>query len=437
MEDNSKTTSNPIYSILYTIWNSLVFICFIAISVYLPLTITNNIENSYLYTILSSFTSVIFAFDILFNFYKHKSEVVKNTNVTESPLKKYINYFLIFDIIAVIPFVYFTNIPAFALFRFSKLVWLIKMLISWRIKYLRYSNQLRFIYFIFWMLLSIHWISCGWLAIRQPDPLLTISSNYLDAVYWAITTITSIGYGDIVPVTAVQKLYAIFAMLTGFAFYGYLIGNVVSLISKRDPAKTHFLENVEQLSVSVKYRNLPSDLQTRIFDFYFYKWKKRHGYDESLFLSGLPRGLKTEVSLHLKRDAIEKIDLFKDANQEFIKEIALQLKPVIITPGDYICKAGEYALEMYFVIRGELNVFSKDEKKLLTTLKGGDFFGEIALFSNEVRSASIKSNTYCDLYSLSKKSFDHILKHYPDIAKKILKKIEIRKERDSIMGIGN
>ena len=47
-----------------------------------------------------------------------------------------------------------------------------------------------------------------------------LSLQYLTAFYWAVTTLTTIGYGDIVPITKSEKIYCIFVMLLGGGFYG-------------------------------------------------------------------------------------------------------------------------------------------------------------------------------------------------------------------------
>ena len=56
---------------------------------------------------------------------------------------------------------------------------------------------------------------------------------------------------------------------------------------------------------------------------------------------------------------------------------------------------------------------------IYATLTNGDFFGEIALLLSQPRTASIRALDYCDLYALSKETFDRVLGHYPDFAKHI------------------
>jgi CRP-like cAMP-binding protein len=129
--------------------------------------------------------------------------------------------------------------------------------------------------------------------------------------------------------------------------------------------------------------------------------------------------LQLDLSITLKKEAIEKIPLFAQHEEDFLEEVAIHLKPEIATPDDYIFKEGDEGKKVYFVIAGELEVLSGDEEKIISILKEGDFFGEIALFKNVTRTASVKAVTYCDLYSLSKARFDYVLEKFPKIKQKI------------------
>ena len=79
-----------------------------------------------------------------------------------------------------------------------------------------------------------------------------------------------------------------------------------------------------------------------------------------------------------------------------------------------------------FVIKGNLEVISGDENKLKSNLSDGDFFGEIILFKNVNRTASIRAITYSDLYILDKEVFDYCLKRFPEITDQIKETAEKR-----------
>ena len=137
--------------------------------------------------------------------------------------------------------------------------------------------------------------------------------------------------------------------------------------------------------------------------------------------------------MHLKKDAIENIPLFKDADKEFIEEISLYLKPIVLTPGDRVFKAGDEPRYIYFVISGELNVYTRYRTKLLMTLKSGDYFGEIAIILGKSRTATVIAKSYCDLYTLSQSAYEKVVVKYSDISKQIKKQVKFRKKRDKLI----
>jgi voltage-gated potassium channel len=297
------------------------------------------------------------------------------------------------------------------------------------LRILRFSSQLQLFNIILILFLVAHWIACGWLVVRGFDANLDLKNNYVNALYWSVTTVTTVGYGDVTPVNMIEKIYSMVTMLVGLGIFGFFIGSISSILSKKDPAREHYYDNLEELSQIVRYRSLSPSLQKRIHDYYTYKWQKRLGFDEEHFLQGLPSGLKMQVALYLKKDVIESIPLFKDAPQSFIESISLHLQPMVCTPGDYVFKAGDDAEEMYFIIQGNVSVLSPSKKEI-AALSDGDFFGEISLFKERTRTASIQAKGYCDLYRLSKRSYKRVISRYPGIAKQIEKEAELREERN-------
>ncbi len=63
-------------------------------------------------------------------------------------------------------------------------------------------------------------------------------------------------------------------MLFGVGVYGYLIGNVANILSKRDTAKEQYFKNIESLKAFSNFRNIPLSLQKKIRDYYVYIGKK-------------------------------------------------------------------------------------------------------------------------------------------------------------------
>ncbi|HMV35704.1 MAG TPA: ion transporter [Turneriella sp.] len=287
----------------------------------------------------------------------------------------------------------------------------------------------RLIFTVFIVLVIAHWISCGWIALGKIDEKADAVTNYIRALYWTITTITTIGYGDITPTSNIQTLYTMVVQLIGAGMYGYIIGNLASLLANSDLARTQFRAKLEKVQTFLQYRDVPQDLQDNIRTYYDYLWNNRRGFDESAVLQDLPQSLKLQVALHLNRDIIEKVPMFKGAPDELIRQIVLNLRPLLFTPGDYIFRKGEMGDQMYFISRGKVEVVSEDGKTVYATLGDGAFFGEIALLFSSERTASVRAAEYCDLYTLDKYTFDNVLSKFPGVAEHVKIMAEERRQR--------
>ncbi|MCF8260706.1 MAG: cyclic nucleotide-binding domain-containing protein [Melioribacteraceae bacterium] len=409
-------------------WNFLVAITASYIALFIPLDLVFNFHGIQIFFYSNLIVTLIFFLDIGYNIIRYKNCAHIYFSDKISCLDEYFKSWFIVDLMAAIPYVFFFDAEWIQLLRLLKLIRVAQFMARWRRREVKYASYLALSFFGFWTAISAHWISCGWLTLHGIDTNLDHLTNYIDSFYWTATTLTTVGFGDIVPNSNFQKIYAIFVEFMGVGVYGYLIGNIASILSKSDPAKARYLENIDKLSALVRYRKIPTDLQKRLQDYYTYIFNKRLGYDESSFIHDLPDNLKVEVSLQLKKEAIEKIHLFQNTNDDFKREIALHLKPLVLTPGAYAFKENDEGHELYFVVSGKLHVVVTTEEKIVANLDEGDFFGEIALFENVKRTASVKALTYCDLYQLTKKAFDFVVSKHPLILKQIEDKIKIRKK---------
>ncbi|MCE9500184.1 MAG: cyclic nucleotide-binding domain-containing protein [Leptospira sp.] len=316
--------------------------------------------------------------------------------------------------------------------RVFRLFDLAKILRSWDLNEFHDTLLTKLTYFGFWIILTAHWIACCWIALGFSVEEGTKIHLYVRSLYWAITTLTTIGYGDITAKTTVQTLFSIFVELLGAGLYGYVIGSIASLIANRDISKSKFSEKMARLDSFMEYKKIPQDLKNKISDYFIYLWETKRGYDETIITDGLPSALKMKVSLYLNREVFDKVPLFHNASEHIISKLVFNLKPVVCTPGEYIFEEGEIGDKMYFINRGSLEVVSGDGSQVHAVLHEGNFFGEIALLLKCPRTASVRAIDYCDLYALDKEVFDKVIMEFPDFARKVKEKAHERKQlRDS------
>jgi hypothetical protein len=101
------------------------------------------------------------------------------------------------------------------------------------------------------------WVFVGKAAISDHDHENWISAgNFIDftqhqlyaaALYWSVTTITTVGYGDIGPHSSIERVYCIMVMMVGVFLYSYTIGALSNLLTNLDRRKAKLNRKLEIL----------------------------------------------------------------------------------------------------------------------------------------------------------------------------------------------
>jgi glucose-6-phosphate 1-dehydrogenase len=120
------------------------------------------------------------------------------------------------------------------------------------------------------------------------------------------------------------------------------------------------------------------------------------------------------------REVLERVPLFKGGDPVFLNQISMALKPCVATTGAVIINKGDQGNEMFLICRGEVEVLD-GQGKVMTTLREGDIFGEVALLLSEPRTATVRAKTMCDLFVLDKGDFGRILRDQQQFAAAIKK----------------
>jgi voltage-gated potassium channel len=261
--------------------------------------------------------------------------------------------------------------------------------------------------------LLVHITACGWIALGSGtaelgDPMLT----YVRAVYWTITTFTTVGYGDIAARSISQMLYAGMAQIMGVGIFGFIISNVAGILARSDAAREHHMDNLDKIETFMRLHRINPELRTKIREYYHYMWVNKKGYRDDALLEGLPGKIQSELFLHINLPIIEKVPFLRGADPELIEELMSELKPRIFIPGEKIFRADEPGDALYIIQSGEVEILARDDSPI-AILGEGAFFGEMALLSNSARTATARARTYCDLYCLRRESFERVMELHP------------------------
>ena len=288
---------------VYQAWDLFIALSVAFAAVEIPLRLVLGDIRSLGMTALDGAIPFILALDVLAQWYR--PEPGQQHAIFSSRMASARVAWLSLDLLAALPFKLLTSATILPLVHLVKLARVAQHMRHWRHHAVQHANVLRLAFFIYWLLLTAHWLACGWLALGGNTTLANQVAvdgyrRYLRALYWSVTTLSTIGYGDLTPQTDAQIAFTMVAMFLGVAIYGYVIGNVTSLLANIDLARRHYLENMERLGAFMRYRNIPPLLQRRLRGYYAHLWENQlGGYDESGILTDLPESLRIEVALRL------------------------------------------------------------------------------------------------------------------------------------------
>jgi voltage-gated potassium channel len=206
----------------------------------------------------------------------------------------------------------------------------------------------------------------------QPDKLATIP----DALWWSIVTIGTIGYGDVVPVTALGKLIATGTIFLGLIMMALPIGIIA----------TAFAEQIHRRDFIVTW------------------------------------------------GMIARVPLFAELDAAAISDIMELLRAQVAEADEVIVRVGDPAHSMYFIAAGEVEVALKKETLRLGV---GQFFGEVAVLRRARRSATATALTRTNLLVLAAQDLHALMQRDPRIAARIKDVVEKRVGRDVVSPKGD
>jgi voltage-gated potassium channel len=209
-------------------------------------------------------------------------------------------------------------------------------------------------------------------ARAQPDKFGTIP----DAMWWAIVTLGTIGYGDVVPVTAAGKLIAGATIFVGLIMVALPVGIIAN----------GFSEEVHRRDFVVTW------------------------------------GMVARVPLFAELDAAE------------IGDIMRLLRAQQVGPGGLIARRGDPAHSMYFVADGEVEIELPHERVRLGV---GHFFGEIAVLRRARRSANVVAVSRASLLVLEAHDFHALMDRDPRLSKRIHEVVRSRLGREVVSPQGD
>ena len=202
-------------------------------------------------------------------------------------------------------------------------------------------------------------------GIATITPDATPFTKYIASFYWALTTLTTVGYGDIQPQTNTERAFVVFVMLGGALMYASIFGNVAVLIQTFDAANARYKEKLDQLKEFATYYDLDEKLHAKLVKYIQKHQHVTNGLDCESFLESFPVSVRGDVAVAMREKFVSEVKksnayMAKPEFEVFLKAMLAKMRPQICLKYDYILRKGEVGKEMYFIARGCVGVLKYD-----------------------------------------------------------------------------
>ncbi|WP_373047819.1 cyclic nucleotide-binding domain-containing protein [Vulgatibacter sp.] len=139
---------------------------------------------------------------------------------------------------------------------------------------------------------------------------------------------------------------------------------------------------------------------------------------------------KSEADRERRRDALARVDLFRDLTDDDRRRLAADLSYVPFAAGETITRQGAEAHWLYLLVAGEVSVRIRAEsghESEVSRLAAGSFFGEMSLLTGARRSATVVALDDAECYRLDKAAFEQVVRDRPQLAESLAEHLARRR----------
>ncbi|KAK3419797.1 hypothetical protein EUGRSUZ_G00560 [Eucalyptus grandis] len=218
-----------------------------------------------------------------------------------------------------------------------------------------------------------------WLGAVNPNFRETsLWIRYISALYWSVTTMTTVGYGDLHAVNTVEMIFIIFYMLFNLGLTAYLIGNMTNLVVEGTRRTMEFRNSIEAANNFVCRNRLPPRLKEQILAYMCLRFRAE-SLNQHQLIEQLPKSICKSICQHLFLPTVETVYLFKGVSRETLLLLVAKMKAEYLPPREDVIMQNEAPEDVYIIVSGEVEIFNceTEREQVAGALQSGDIFGEV------------------------------------------------------------
>ncbi|XP_067041117.1 potassium voltage-gated channel subfamily H member 6-like [Acropora muricata] len=293
--------------------------------------------------------------------------------------------------------------------------------------------------------LTSHWLACVWHAIGQVEardntgwlaaladeigkPINesnlssgpSLSIRYISSLYFTLSSLTTVGFGNIAPSTNDEKIFGVFVMIMGALMYASIFGNLTVILQRLCVQSSKQHGDLHLIREFAKFHKIPTVLKEIMED---------HVLQESLFVKAddlqtvlkmFPSTLQTDICLHIHDELLRHNSAFRAAVPSCKRSLASKLKVQHFLPRQYIVKQGDPVDKVIFILKGTVDVIG-DGQKIVGIGRGDTVYCDDNSIKNKSRAtASLLVQAHTLIHYIDWTDLSSILRDFPSFREDFL-----------------
>eukprot|EP01064_Diplonema_japonicum_P011768 TRINITY_DN19210_c0_g1_i1.p1 TRINITY_DN19210_c0_g1~~TRINITY_DN19210_c0_g1_i1.p1 ORF type:complete len:834 (+),score=70.52 TRINITY_DN19210_c0_g1_i1:281-2782(+) len=252
--------------------------------------------------------------------------------------------------------------------------------------------------------------------------------QYIAAMDWCLREL--FGRGVYIPMYDAQVIWSTWVVMGGLGMLTTLLATVNDSVQSLDRTQSMLPTKLDAVKDEMQHLSLTPAFQAEAVRFYRNMWNTCKSFSEEAadaIFEGLPIDLYEALQSASTMALICSIPLFRNINNNmaFVKSMYDSLTPIVTVPNEPVCIQGEICDDVYFVVRGVLELMNEGEEMGL--VHEGECFGEDSMLFGEPVEFSIIARQHCRLYSINRENFERLVDEFPEALFEVLEMVVIRK----------
>ncbi|CAI0416761.1 unnamed protein product [Linum tenue] len=257
------------------------------------------------------------------------------------------------------------------------------------------------------------WIGSVWEDFKTES----LYSQYIKSLYWSITTMATVGYGDLHAVNPNEMTFDVMYMLFNLALTSYIIGNMTNLVVHAATRTRHFRDTIHAASSFAQRNRLPVRLQDQMIAHLTLKYRTdSEGLHQQEAIDSLPKAIRSSIANYLFYSLVDRVYLFRGVSNDLLFQLVSEMKAEYFPPKEDVILQNEAPTDMYFLVSGGKHVYLQEHivhknaiEHVVGEARTGDVVGEIGVLCYRPQLFTVRTKRLSQLLRLNRTSFLNLI----------------------------